>query len=119
MSTESTLRSKRELIQKFILEKLPVISDPDDITPAFEKFWNEQQQQEFEKIVAEENLSATKTEKLIEDYFFAEREPMRGEVLELIEGQKPTVMQRKKLGDRILKRIVDFVETFMEGMGMG
>lgn len=118
LSTEATLRSKRELIEKFILENLPVISDPDNITPAFEQFWYEEQQKEFSKIVQEENLSAEKTEKLIEDYLFAEREPLRDEVLELIEGEKPSLLQRKKLGDRILKRIVDFVETFINGMNL-
>ena len=118
LSTEATLRSKRELIEKFILENLPVISDPDNITPAFEQFWNEEQQKEFSKIISEENLSAEKTEKLIEDYLFAEREPLRDEVLELIEGEKPSLLQRKKLGDRILKRIVDFVETFINGMNL-
>jgi len=56
LSTEATLRSKRELIEKFILENLPIISDPDNITPAFEQFWNEEQQKEFSKIVQEENL---------------------------------------------------------------
>ncbi|MCC5931728.1 MAG: type I restriction endonuclease subunit R [Cyclobacteriaceae bacterium] len=116
LSTEATLRSKRELIEKFILENLPIINDPDNITPAFEQFWNEEQQKEFSKIVSEENLSAEKTEKLIEDYLFAEREPLRDEVLELIEGEKPSLLQRKKLGDRILQRIKDFVETFINGM---
>ncbi|HQV79112.1 MAG TPA: type I restriction endonuclease subunit R [Chitinophagales bacterium] len=118
LSTEATLRSKRELIEKFILENLPIISDPDNITPAFEQFWNEEQQKEFSKIVQEENLSAEKTEKLIEDYLFAEREPLRDEVLELIEGEKPSLLQRKKLGDRILQRIKDFVETFINGMNL-
>jgi type I restriction enzyme R subunit len=118
LSTEATLRSKRELIEKFILENLPIINDPDNITPAFEQFWNEEQQKEFSKIVQEENLSAEKTEKLIEDYLFAEREPLRDEVLELIEGEKPSLLQRKKLGDRILKRIKDFVETFINGMNL-
>ncbi|MCH7410194.1 type I restriction endonuclease subunit R [Belliella sp. DSM 111904] len=118
LSTEATLRSKRELIEKFILENLPVISDPDNITTAFEEFWNEEQQKEFSKIVQEENLSAERTEKLIEDYLFAERDPLRDEVLELIEGEKPNLLQRKKLGDRILKRIVDFVDTFINGMNL-
>ncbi|MCH8555643.1 MAG: type I restriction endonuclease subunit R, partial [Schleiferiaceae bacterium] len=118
LSTEATLRSKRELIEKFILENLPIISDPDNITPAFEQFWNEEQQKEFSKIVQEENLSAEKTEKLIEDYLFAEREPLRDEVLELIDGEKPSLLQRKKLGDRILQRIKDFVETFINGMNL-
>jgi len=118
LSSEATLRSKRELIEKFILENLPVITDPENITPAFEHFWEEEQQKEFSKIVQEENLSAEKTEKLIEDYLFAERAPLRDEVLELIDGEKPSLLQRKKIGDRILKRIMDFVETFMNGMNL-
>lgn len=57
--------------------------------------------------------------KLIENYLFAEREPLRDEELELIEGERPSLLQRKKLGDRILKRITDFVETFINGMTTG
>ncbi|HYK77879.1 MAG TPA: type I restriction endonuclease subunit R [Daejeonella sp.] len=118
LNTETTLRSKRELIEKFIGENLPIINDPNEITPAFEQYWNEAQQKEFLKIVQEENLSAERTEKLIENYLFAEREPLRDEVLELIEGEKPSLLQRKKSGDRILKRIVGFVETFINGMNL-
>ena len=116
LSTETTLRSKRELIERFIEENLPSIDDTDEITPAFERFWNEEQQKAFSILVKEENLSADKTEKLIEDYLFAEREPMRDEVLELIEGEKPSLLKRKTLGDRIIKRIMDFVETYIKGM---
>jgi type I restriction enzyme R subunit len=116
LSNETTLRSKRELIEKFIKENLPVIVDTDEVAPEFDKFWNAEQQKAFNKLVEEEKLSAHKTEKLIEDYLFAERPPLRDEVLELIEGDKPSLLQRKKLGDRILKRIVDFVETFIKGV---
>ncbi len=116
LSTETTLRSKRELIEKFIQENLPVIVDTENIEPEFEKYWNAEQQNAFLKLVQEESLSAAKTEKLIEDYLFAERQPLRDEVLELIDGEKPSLLQRKKLGDRILKRIMDFVETFINGM---
>jgi type I restriction enzyme R subunit len=118
LGTESTLRSKRELIEKFILENLPVIDNPDEISVVFEEFWNEERQKEFAKMVSEENLSIEKTEKLIEDYLFAEREPLRDEVLELIIGEKPSLLRRKAIGDRILRRIIDFVETFMNGMNV-
>ena len=67
-------------------------------------------------MVKDENLSADRTEKIIEDFLFAEREPLRDEVLELIEGNKPTVLDRKKVGDRILSKILDFVDTFINGM---
>ncbi len=64
----------------------------------------------------QENLSAEKSEKLIENYLFAEREPLRDEILELIEGEKPSLLQRKVVSERILKKILNFVETFMHGM---
>lgn len=116
LSTETTLRSKRELIEKFIEENLPVIKDARTVPENFERFWSMEQQKAFDKLVAEEHLSAPKTEKLIEDYLFAEREPLRDELLDLIQGEKPSLLNRKKVGDRILKLIVDFVETYINGM---
>jgi type I restriction enzyme, R subunit len=116
LSSETTLRSKRELIERFIKDNLPLIVETAEIVPAFDNYWSEEQQKAFAKIITEENLSANKTEKLIENYLFAEREPLRDEVLNLIEGEKPSLLQRKNLGDRILKRIMDFVETFINGM---
>ncbi len=116
LNTEAHLRSKRELIEKFIKENLPVIEETESIPQEFEKFWSEEQQKAFSKLVEEENLNPSKTEKTIEDYLFAEREPLRDEVLELIEGDKPTLLQRKKIGDRILAKIVGFVDTFVNGI---
>ena len=116
LNTEVNLRSKRELIQKFIEENLPKIEDTDDIPEAFEVFWNEEQKKAFQKLIKAENLSEEKTQKLIENYLYAEREPLRDEVLDLIEGEKPSVLKRKKLGDKILKQIVEFVETFINGI---
>ena len=116
LSTEVNLRSKKELIEKFILENLPVIQNTDDIPEEFEKYWDKEQQNAFDEIVREENLSAERTQSLIEDYLYAEREPLRDEVLQLIEGPEPKLLERKKLGDRILKRIIEFVERFINGM---
>jgi type I restriction enzyme R subunit len=116
LNTEADLRSKRELIERFIKENLPVIEDTDDVPQEFEKYWNKEQLKAFNQLVKDENLSPEKTEKLIENYLFSEREPMRDEILELIEGDKPTILERKKLGDRILNRIIGFVDTFINGI---
>jgi type I restriction enzyme, R subunit len=43
---------------------------------------------------------------------------LRDEVLDLIEGTKPSVLERKKIGDRILNKILRFVDTFMNGMAI-
>jgi len=116
LNTESQLRSKRELIEKFISENLTKVQNEDDIPQEFEKFWNKEQQKAFKELVKDENLSEEKTQKLIENYLFAEREPLRDEILELIEGDKPSVLQRKKLGDQILKKILRFVDIFINGI---
>lgn len=116
LTGEANLRSKRKLIEKFILENLPIIEDTDTIPEEFDKYWNEEQQKAFNQLVQEEKLSADKTHKLIESYLFAERVPLRDEVLDLIEGEKPSVLVRKKLGDKILNKIVGFVETFINGV---
>ncbi len=116
LNSEVTLRSKRELIEQFIKENLPSIDDPDAITESFDAFWDTKQKEAFNKMIVEENLSKDRTESLIESYLFAEHKPLRDEVLELIEGEKPSLLKRKTIGDRILQRIMDFVETFVGGM---
>jgi len=116
LNTETQLRSKKELIEKFIRENLQGIDNTDDIPQEFEKYWNAEQDKAFLKLVADENLSRERTQALIEHYIYAEKAPMRDEILELLEGDKPTLLQRKPIGDRILKKIVDFVETFINGV---
>jgi len=116
LNTEAHLRSKRELIELFIKANLPAIEDTDDIPQEFEKFWNAEQQKAFNQLVIEEKLSAERTQSLIEDYLYAEREPLRDEILQLLEGEQPTLLERKKTGDRILKKILNFVDTFINGI---
>ena len=116
LNTEMQLRSKKELIERFIRENMPVILETDDIPQEFEKFWMVEQERAFLKMVEEEKLSKEKTQTLIEHYLYSEQEPMRDDILELLVGEKPTLLQRKQTGDRILRRIIDFVETFINGI---
>lgn len=116
LSGDATLKSKQLLIEKFIEENLPLIEDTDLIEEEFEKFWGEEQQKALDDLVKKESLSTEKTVKIIENYLFSERKPLRDELLNLIEGEKPSVLKRKSVGERILNGIVSFVETFIDGM---
>jgi type I restriction enzyme, R subunit len=116
LNTETQLRSKKELIEKFIRDNMPIIVDTDDIPQEFEKFWNAEQEKAFLLLVSNEKLSRERTQALIENYLYSEQEPMRDEILELLDGEKPTLLQRKKIGDRILAKILGFVETFINGI---
>lgn len=116
LNTEVSLRSKRELIEKFIQESLPNIEDTDTIPEEFEKFWNEEQEKALKILIEDENLSEEKTERLIEDYLFAEREPLRNDILDLRKEGRPSVLKSKEIGDRILNKILNFVDTFVNGI---
>lgn len=116
LNTEVSLRSKRDLIEKFIQGHLPGIEDADSIPDEFEKFWNEEQVIALRDLVKEENLNEDKTEKLIENYIFSERQPLRQEVLNLRVEGRPSILKSKEIGDRILTRILEFVDTFVKGI---
>ena len=116
LNTEAHLRSKRELIEKFIQENLPVLDDSEDIIEAFDKYWSVEQQKAFDALVKDEKLSPARTQSLIEEYLYAEREPLRDEILDLLEGETPSVLERKNIGDRILSKILSFVDKFVNGM---
>jgi type I restriction enzyme R subunit len=116
LNTEMQLRSKKELIERFIKENLPVILETDDIPQEFEKFWSVEQERAFLQLVEEEKLSKEKTQTLIENYLYSEQEPLRDELLGLIVGEKPKLLERKTIGERISKKIIGFVNTFINGI---
>ncbi|MBM6498394.1 type I restriction endonuclease subunit R [Flavobacterium macrobrachii] len=107
---ESKLRSKRELIEKFIIENLPLIQ-PENIEEDYNTYMNEEKQKAFNKFVEEEKLNSDKLKKLTEDYLFSQRTPTKQEVVDILENQ-PSIMQRAKVGDTILSKFMNFINTF-------
>jgi type I restriction enzyme R subunit len=104
------LRSKRELIEKFIVENLPLIHE-DNVQENFDAFMDAEKQKAFEAFIAEEKLDGEKVKGLVEDYLFTQRTPTRQEVIETLESQ-PSVLQRKSIGETLLVKFGNFVDTF-------
>ena len=104
------LRSKRELIERFINENLPHIKD-DNIEQDFEAFMDVEKQRAFDKFVVDENLDGAKLKELVEDFLFSQRTPTRQEVIETLTHQ-PSVLQRKSLGEKLLIKFQGFIDTF-------
>ena len=65
------LRSKRELIEKFIKEHLPLIDDADNIQDEFGKYWQEQKLLALGKLCEEEHLDKEQFKALIDAYIFS------------------------------------------------
>lgn len=116
LTGEANLRSKKLLIEKFIAENLPYI-DADDISTEFESYWDAERLKALERMSKEEGVAIERMQAIIENYLFTEREPLRDEVIELLDT-KPTILHRKKVADRIIDKMKDFVRTFLDGMGM-
>jgi type I restriction enzyme R subunit len=107
---ETKLRSKRELIEKFIIENLPLIQS-ENIEEGYNNFMDAEKQKAFNKFVEDEKLNSIKLQKLTEDYIFTQRTPSKQEVVDVLEDQ-PSIMQRATIGDVILSKFMNFVNTF-------
>ncbi|MFV5695428.1 type I restriction endonuclease subunit R [Flavobacterium sp. LB3P122] len=109
------LRSKRELIQKFIDENLPFIKDGDSIDDEFEKYWQDQKVLALGKLCEEEHLDKAQFKALIDAYIYSGREPIKDEVFQCLD-HRPSILQARVIGDRIIAKMKEFVEIFVKGM---
>jgi len=103
------------LIEKFIYDNLPTIEDTDTITDEFESFWNKERLIAINKITKEENLNSNELERVIGNYLFTEKTPMRDEVIGMMK-ERPSLKERASTSERIIGKIYDFVETFISGI---
>ncbi len=109
------LRSKRELIEKFIEENLPNIDDIDSIPDELEKYWQDQKVLAFGKICEDENLDHEQFKVLIEAYIFSRQEPVRDDVIKCL-ADRPSVLQARSIGQKIIGKMKEFVRVFVEGI---
>jgi type I restriction enzyme R subunit len=113
MAGDITLRSKRELIKKFIKENLPKIDD--DIPDEFEKFWQEQKVLELGKICEDEQLDREQFTSLIDAYIFSGNEPLREDVIKCL-AERPSVLQARRIGEKVINKMKEYVQTFIRGL---
>ncbi|MBO6532211.1 MAG: type I restriction endonuclease subunit R [Muricauda sp.] len=112
---DAQLRSKRELIEKFIQENLPHISDSDDIPDEFESYWNEERKEAMNQLSKEENLDKKQLQEVIGKYIFTEKKPLRDDVIGLM-NERPALKERATVAERVTQKIITFVETFISGI---
>jgi len=109
------LRSKRELIEKFIDENLPHISDVDQIEEEFEQYWQDQKVLALGKLCEEEHLDKAQFKALIDAYIYSGQEPIRDEVFKCLDN-RPSILKAREIGERILDKMKEFVNVFINGM---
>ncbi|ATC37628.1 type I deoxyribonuclease HsdR [Elizabethkingia anophelis] len=114
LTGDAKLRSKKELIEKFIEENLPHISDGNNVNEEFEKFWNNEKISAFDKIATEESLNRDRFRDAIDDFLFTAKKPKISDALKLLEV-KPKLTERNNIGRRIIQKVQNFVDVFVDG----
>lgn len=109
------LRSKRELIEKFIDDHLPKISDSDAIADEFQKYWQDQKILALNKICQDEHLDHPQFQALVDAYIFSEQDPIRQDIIACLQ-ERPSVLQARTIGERIIAKMKEWVDVFVKGM---
>jgi len=109
------MRSKKELIEKFIQENLPAIKDSDNIPDEFENYWSKERLLALERLSQEENLNPEKLQEVIGNFLFTEKVPLRDEIIGIM-NKRPALKERKTVAERVTDKILGFVEIFINGI---
>jgi type I restriction enzyme R subunit len=67
------------------------------------------------KLCEEENLDAKQFNALIQSYIYSGQEPIRDDVFKCLDN-RPSILHAREIGVRILDKMKEFVEVFIQGM---
>jgi type I restriction enzyme R subunit len=116
LRSERHLRSKRDLIEKFIEQHMPGLGSGQDVQAAFSNFWNAERLAAIEQVCAAEQIDPAAFRAMIEQYHFSGKRPLQGEIVEAL-SVKPKILERKSVVERIVGKLLGLVSTFDDGMG--
>ena len=111
LGSETQLRSKRELIERFINEQMPHIATPAGVEATFRDFWQDERQKALDSLCTDEGLDLGSTKGLIEEYHFTGRTPLRERIVAAL-LVKPKILQRKTIIERVHGKTHEFGEHF-------
>jgi type I restriction enzyme R subunit len=116
LSNNINLRSKKELIEEFIEDYLEDIASPEEVADAFNAYWSEKKIKAFHTICEDEDLKQDRIEAIVEEILYSGQAPeIREDVMKAMNKQE-TFMQKRQSTNRIVDKIYDFINTFIEGM---
>jgi type I restriction enzyme, R subunit len=115
LDSEVELRSKRELIEKFIAENLPHVESAEALPRSFDEFVAAERAKALDQIAEADGLDKPGLQTLIGSYLFTQRLPLNDDIVGLMAVQ-PKLRERRTLGDRIREKIMEFVETYIHGI---
>jgi len=115
LDTDTQLRSKKELIERFISQHFADMPASADVNDEFDAYWTEEKRKAFVRLSEDEGLDPDGLEDVLGNYLFTEKTPMRDEVIEIM-NTRPSLKERSTVAERVIGKIRDFVETFIDGI---
>lgn len=116
LNKDGTLRSKRELIEKFINDQMPRLSSEQNLKEVFSGFWSEEKHEAIRKLCAAEGMEQEAVLQMLDTYQFTGKEPLRETVFAALDT-KPKLLERKNVFERIVDKLLSIVSTFDDDMG--
>ena len=110
------LRSKRELIEKFIDETLVNLDDGEEIEEAFQSYWGEEKLKAFNQLCEEEKLDKSKIQAIVDDYLFANQVISFNQKIDDALLVRESLLKRRKTIEKVKERILSFIQVYVEGI---
>lgn len=105
------LRSKQELIERFIKEHMANLESSEEVLEAFDSYWEGEKEKATQQVCVEEGLIPDHIKRLVERMVYSSQEPLRQEVIDTMKD-KPTLFKRDEAYTRITQRVKKLVEVF-------
>jgi type I restriction enzyme R subunit len=111
IQSDPVLRSKKELIEKFIEENLSGIKDGDNINSEFEKFMQIEKNEHFIKLCEEEWIDKGQFANILSQYLYTGKTPIIEDIVKT-KNSPVRLAERKPFYEKMLGKLKDFVEKF-------
>ena len=86
------------------------------VAEAFNGFWDAEKSKAIAAVCESEKLDADAFKAMIEQYHFTGKKPLQREIVGALR-EKPRILERKSIVQRIGENLLQFVSTFDEGLG--
>jgi len=113
MNGDEKLRSKRELIERFINSTLPNITDAEAVDGEFQSYWTEQQEAALRSFSLEEGLDAERLRRLIDSYSYSGRLPRQDDYAATRVDGIP-IRERSSIIERLEQKFRQFISVFVD-----
>jgi len=116
LHSETQLLDKRDLITRFIDQKLPMLRPEEDVRAAFAAYWSNERDAAFARFCVDEKLEPAALTSLIGQMAYTGKDPLGDEVIAAL-TEKPSILKRRKTIDRIVAGMKGLLATFDEETG--